>query len=292
MLGLRRSNFSQYEDSLIWDLYDQIVPLLLDLRRIMFRRNLESINERSIEYFDNVYRMFYSPEKVLDSEMVLISVVRWYTIMTIKCPEYIRVLHEFLEEVTQIDFSSPFVDRPEYLELVGFATDTTLLDEALTNTTNTNYSHHIKNVAQEVIADASERIQEGADTSFLYTPSRSYFWTGNPEDLRELQNQLTFYLAKTSPENFRMVFQGSLSESFVPLVWKRNANELVYLILKMMEMGLLVEESRLDSVKLDTCFLQLNGKQPGRKWRYHKQTIDKMKSENRDRIDSILLNFL
>jgi hypothetical protein len=75
--------------------------------------------------------MFYGPEKVLDSEMVLISVVRWYTVMAIKCPEYIRALYQSVEEVVQIDFSSPFIERPEYMELVSFITDTTLLDEGL-----------------------------------------------------------------------------------------------------------------------------------------------------------------
>ncbi len=292
MLALRRSNFSQYEESLIWDLYNQIVPLLLDFRRIMFRHNLESINERSIEYFDNVNRMFYGSDKVLDSEMILVSVVKWYVIMTIKCPEYLRVLDKFIHEAAQKDFNSPFVDHPEYLELLSFLTDTTFSEDDLTNKMVTTSPNHIKNVAKEIIVDSFEASAKDEASTNLISPTRSYSWTGNHADLLELQNSLNPYLTTSSPENFCMVFQGQLSDRFTPLVWRRNANELVYLILRMMAMGLIEEESRLDSVKLDTCFLQENGKQPGSKWRYHKQSIDKMKSENRDRIDSILLRFL
>ncbi|TKT92663.1 hypothetical protein [Dyadobacter frigoris] len=281
--------FTQYEDSFIWDLFNQIAPLLLDMRRPMFRRGLEAVNSRTIEYFDNVNRMFYRPDKNLDSEMVLCAVARWYVGVEMKCPEYIECLLEFIREISALTVEESEPNQPEYWDLIKFAINEIQSEHVQSKISLSDSSSSIQNIFNGMPADL-----KSIWSKKFYPPfqsSISYTWTGNSEDLSELQFLLNPYIESCTPENFKMVFQGKLPTEFKPIIWKRNANELAYLIVRMMELGLILMEDRLDSLKLDSCFIQQNGKQPGNKWRFHKQALNKMKKGNRELIDVILFNF-
>jgi hypothetical protein len=280
--------YSEYEDSFVWDLYNEIVFLLEDMRRIMFLKGLEDLNERSIQYFENIRRIFYDENKILDTEMVLTATARWLAIVQLCKPRYFAIAQDFI--ASKFSDSSIYLDTENlsYHRLLSFIH---LGHEEFEINPYLERSDRINNIG-DVIEDLFiEKQQNESVHSKIHNSVKtlnSYTWLGRPDELKELYNLLTNYLKPCEFENFSLVFSGHIPNDFKQIEWIANANELLYLITQMMNYGLIPVEKRLNYIRIDSCFT-LTGREPvGDKWRFQKQRLDEISQSRRDSLDWIL----
>ncbi len=284
--------YSEYEDSFIWDLYNEIVILLEDMRRIMFLKGLEDLNERSIQYFENIRRIFYDENKILDTEMVLTATARWLAIIQLCKPSYFSVAQDFIASKLSDDSVYSDTEILNYNRLLSFIL---LGNEEFQINPHVEKFTNVNNIG-DVIGDFFIEKQENDPISPKTQNSAklliSYTWLGKREELKDLHNSLSSYLKPCEFERFVSVFSGKLPIDFEQLEWTANANELLYFITKMMEYGLIPLEPRLNYTKIDSCFT-LAGREPvGDKWRFQKQRLGEISQSRRDSLDVILNCFI
>ena len=87
---------------------------------------------------------------------------------------------------------------------------------------------------------------------------KTYKWLGNEEDLKELFHGLKTYLSKeTSLEIFTNNFSGCIIEmNHQPILWRRDSpSEALYLIVTLMDFGLLKKPNRMDYIQFKSVFV-------------------------------------
>lgn len=305
--------YTEYEDSLVWELYDEIIIFLEDLRRIMFQKGLEDLNERSIQYFENVRRMFYDENKILDTEMVLTATAKWLVILYRCKPNYLATAQEYASTRLMANPISFDTENQSYYRLLLFIirgneewagslsnknnvdisepkSDTSLSSDVLHE--QSNGTNRINNVVNDIFGAIEKNVDPFNGVHKGTKILTSYEWQGKSEDLKELHSALRNYIKPCEFERFVCIFSKQLPHDFAQIEWIGNANELLYFITQMMNLGLIPMEDRIVYLRIDACFLLLERGPMGKKWRYQKQKLDGIKREKKDSLDAILKAFL
>lgn len=198
--------YTEYEDLLVWELYDEIVLLLEDMRRIMFLKGLEDLNERSILYFENVRHMFYDENKKLDTEMILTSTARWLAMVHKYVPHYLTTAEEFVISKIKDDSILSNTENLSYYQLLLFIV---LGNEEFEIDISLGKENKVSNIS-DAIDDLFGAIDK-KDFTFNRPPKTgkvltSYKWSGRSGDLLELHSALRNYIKPCEFERFAYIF--------------------------------------------------------------------------------------
>lgn len=282
---------TEYEDYLVWDWYTQVVPLLTDMRKFMFLNRLEEYNERSIQYFDNIFVNIYGENKAFDTELAINLGARWFGFTQAKIPKFIEFGYKFLENKRTSVLNNDQSIKPEYFDLLIFLLGVNFDEGSVSSSSIGNEESTIWPVALSIVDNLRPNQLNADENRKFSTIPISFKWTGRDDDFAELQFLLKDYIEPCSKENFRQAFTEFLSDDFSRIIWTRKANELVYFITRLIDLEL-ISDNRMNYSKLDSCFKLKYGTALGDKWRFHKSKLDSMKQDNKTMLNNIVSQFL
>jgi hypothetical protein len=282
---------TEYEDYLIWDFYTQVIPLLADMRKFMFLNRLEEYNERSIQYFDNIFVNVYGENKTFDTELAINLGARWFGFTKAKIPKFIELGHQFLENKRITAMNNDNSSKPEYFDLLIFLLGLNFGEGLISPSPIKNEESPLRSLALEIVDSLNTNTLKTDENRKFIPTLISYKWTGKEDDFVELQELLRDYIEPCSKENFRQAFTEFLLYDFSRIIWIRKANELIYFITRLIELEL-ISDRGMNYTKLDLCFQLKFGTAFGDKWRFHKSKLGSMKQDNKTMLDNIVSKFL